>query len=99
MLGEALRLVRVFHDCKLGELAEAIGMSPSYISEIEKGKKTPSLSTLNKYAEFFDTSVSALLFFSEELDKEDRGLLRKSVHVAMRKRLIRFLQIVEDATV
>ena len=74
-------------------------MSPSYISEIEKGKKIPSLSTLNKYAEFFDTSVSALLFFSEELDKEDRGSLRKSVHVAMRRRLIRFLQIVEDVTV
>jgi len=99
MLGEALRLVRVFHDCKLGELAGALGMSPSFISEIEKGKKTPSLSTLNKYAEFFDISVSSLLFFSEELDNEGQESFRKSTRIAMRRRLIRFLQIVEDVTI
>ena len=98
MLGEALRLVRVYHDCKLGELAVALGMSASYLSEIEKGKKIPSMNTLSKYADFFDTSVSALMFFSEELDKEDKQPQRTSVRAAMRHRLIRFLQIVENAT-
>lgn len=94
MLGEALRLVRVFHDCKPGELAAAIGMSPSYISEIESGKKTPSIDTLNKYADFFDTTVSALMFFSEDLEKNKA----KPVKTAVRKKLIRFLQIVENET-
>ena len=94
MLGEALRLIRVFHDCKLGELAEAMGMSASFISEIEKGKKTPSIDTLNKYAEHFETTVSALLFFSEELEKDSTGPTK----AAVRRRLIRFLQIVEDGT-
>ena len=94
MLGEALRLVRVFHDCKLGELAAAIGMSPSYISEIEKGKKTPSIETLNKYANYFDTTVSSLMFFSEELEKDKS----KPVRTAVRKKLIRFLQIIENET-
>ena len=94
MLGEALRLVRVFHDCKLGEFAAAIGMSPSYISEVEKGKKTPSMETLEKYAEYFDTTVSALMFFSEQLDKHDS----KPVKRAARKRLVQFLRIVENGT-
>ena len=61
---------------------------------MEKGKKTPSIDTLNKYAEYFDTTVSALMFFSEELEKDGA----KPVRSAMRKRLVRFLQIVENGT-
>lgn len=94
MLGEALRLIRVFHDCKTRELATALGLSASYISEIENGKKNPSIDTLKKYADFFDTTVSAIMFFSEEIER-DKEL---KVRAATRKRLIRFLQIIEDAT-
>ncbi len=94
MLGEALRLIRVFHDCKTGELAAALGLSASYISEIEKGKKNPSMDTLKKYAEFFDTTVSAIMFFSEDIEK-DKGM---QVRAATRKKLVRFLQIMENAT-
>ncbi len=94
MLGEALRLIRVFHDCKTGELAAALDLSPSYISEIEKGKKTPSIETLNKYADHFDTTVSAIMFFSEDIEKDTE----KPVKAAMRQKLIRFLQIIENET-
>lgn len=93
MLGEALRLTRVFHDHKTSELAAALGLSASYISEIESGTKTPSMETLKKYALYFDTTVSALLFFSESMDK--KGSQKKS---SIRGKLIRFLQIVENET-
>ena len=43
MLSEALRLIRVFHDVKQNELAERFGVSKSYLSEIESGKKLPSI--------------------------------------------------------
>ncbi len=43
MLGEALRLIRVFHDLKQNELARQLGVSQSHLSDIERGEKTPSL--------------------------------------------------------
>ncbi len=94
MLGEALRLIRVFHDSKTGELAKALDISPSYISEIESGKKTPSLDTLKKYADYFDTTISAIMFFAEDLDKDKK----EPVKATARKKLIKFLQIIENVT-
>lgn len=38
MLSEALRLIRVFHDMKQTELAQRLGISKSYLSEIEKDR-------------------------------------------------------------
>lgn len=95
MLGEALRLTRVFHDLKINELAEGIGLSSSFISEIEKGDKSPSMETLKKYADYFRTSVSALMFFAEDLDKNTG---KKSAKTSLRRNLIRFLQIIENET-
>lgn len=94
MLGEALRLIRVFHDCKTRELAQALDISASYISEIESGKKTPSMDTLNKYADHFDTTVSAIMFFSEDLDKDKEDSLKSTA----RAKLIKFLKVIENVT-
>lgn len=72
MFGEALRLVRSFHDMNQSELALALGISRSYLSEIESGKKVPSLDLLQKYASKFDIPLSALVFFSEQVDEPSR---------------------------
>ena len=94
MLGEALRLIRVFHDCKIRELAAALGLSASYISEIENGRKTPSMDTLKKYADYFDTTVSAIMFFAEDIERDKDTPLKATA----RQKLIRFLQIMEHGT-
>jgi transcriptional regulator with XRE-family HTH domain len=94
MLNEALRLLRVFNDLKAVELAEKLSISTSYLSEIEKGKKEPSLDIIKKYAEIFDTSPSTILFFSENLDKEGSSF-KKSIG----RKLIQFLQNIENASV
>lgn len=73
MLHKALRLIRQFHNIKQVELAERIGISKSYLSELESGKKVISLDVLNKYSEAFDIPVSSLVFFSESID--NKGLL------------------------
>lgn len=70
-LNEALRLMRVFHDLSQKELAEKLRISKSYISEIESGKKTPTLDLLNRYSEFFDIPVSSIMFFSESLNSKE----------------------------
>jgi transcriptional regulator with XRE-family HTH domain len=72
MYGEALRLVRSFHDMNQSELAAALGISRSYLSEVESEKKTPSLELLQKYASQFDLPLSALIFFSEQIDEPVR---------------------------
>lgn len=72
MLHEALRLMRVFHDLSQKELAEKLGISKSYLSEIESGKKTPTLELLNRYSDLFDVPASSIMFFGESLNKDTR---------------------------
>lgn len=87
MLNEALRLIRVYHDISQTKLCSELGISNSYLSEIESAKKTPSLDLLNKYSERFGIPVSSLLFFSENLnkpkvtDKLRNGAARKIVTI------------------
>lgn len=68
MLGEALRLVRVYHDLSQSQLCAELGVSNSYVSEIESGKKQPTLELLQKYSAEFSIPVSSLMFFAENLD-------------------------------
>jgi transcriptional regulator with XRE-family HTH domain len=68
MLNKALRLMRVFYDLSQKDLAERLGISKSYLSEIESGKKIPTLDLLNRYSEIFDIPSSSIMFFSESLN-------------------------------
>lgn len=95
-LNEALRLIRVFHDIKIKDLADKLNVSSGFISDIEKGNKNPSLDLIEKYAEYFQTSSSALLFFAEELDKE-KG--RGPFKIAIRNKMLKFLQALEDKNI
>ena len=68
MLNLALKLLRVFHEMKQKELASKLSISTSHLCEIESGKKTPTLSVLNRYAEVFEVPVSSILFLAENLE-------------------------------
>lgn len=68
MLNEALKQIRVFHQIKQVELANNLGISKSYLSEIESNKKTVSMDLLEKYAEYFSVPASSLMLFSENID-------------------------------
>ena len=85
MLNEALRLVRVYHDLTQTQLSYELGISNSFLSEIESGKKNPSLELLGKYGQRFELPVSSLMFFSENLenpkptDKVRLSVARKAI--------------------
>ena len=72
MLGEALKQLRLFHGVKQKDLAIALGLSASYVSEIEKGIKTNiTIDIIEKYSDFFDVKMSDLIIFSEQLSDDE----------------------------
>ncbi len=68
MIHQALKIIRQFHGLTQAELALKLGMSKSYLSEIESGKKSVGYELLEKYSELFDVPVSSLVLFSENMD-------------------------------
>jgi transcriptional regulator with XRE-family HTH domain len=92
-INEALRLLRVFSDTKSKDMAKALDISPSYLSEIESGKKEPTLAIIEKYAKQFKTAPSALLFFAESLSSQKNRITIKQLFV---NKIIGFLQSVES---
>ena len=79
MQHEALRLVRVFHNLNQTALAERLGISRSYLSEIEGGKKPVTLELLKKYATTFNMPLSSLVFFAERVDDGSTEKVRTAV--------------------
>ena len=69
MINRALNTIRVFHEINQKELAEKLKISRSYISEIESGKKKPSLDLIQQYSKVFDVPVSNIFLLSEFLEK------------------------------
>lgn len=68
MISNALRLVRVYHNMSPADTAARLGISRSYLSELETGSKTASIDVLNKYASAFDMPVSSLMLFVENAE-------------------------------
>ncbi len=92
-LNESLRLLRVFHDKQLIELAKDLNISPGYLSGIESNKKKPSIEIIKKYADIFQTTPSAILFFSEELASKK---LNNNFKFTIRNKMLKLLQTIEE---
>jgi len=93
MLNEALRLVRVFHDTNQSQLAEKLEISRSYLSEIESGKKVPSIELLERYASVFDIPPSSLLLFSESLES---NTFAEKTRVSVATKIIKIMNWLSD---
>lgn len=65
-IAETLVELRKQHNVSQEKLAEAIESHQVYISEIEKGKKQPSISILYKIALFYKMSLSELCSLIEQ---------------------------------
>ncbi len=61
-LGERLRAARSARQLSLRDLADRLGLSPSLISQIERGRANPSVSTLYAIVNELDVSLDDLLF-------------------------------------
>lgn len=68
-LNKTLKLLRLSKQWNQVTLAQKIGISRSYLSELESGKKKPSLETLEKYSFAFELSVWKIICLSEKQTK------------------------------
>ncbi len=60
-LGSRVRTLRRKRGWTQVEMADALGIDRSYLSEIETGKKDPSLTILKTIADGFELTLSELL--------------------------------------
>jgi transcriptional regulator with XRE-family HTH domain len=65
MYNRALKTIRQYHRLTQAEIARDLSLSRSYVNELERGHKDPSLDVLTKYAERFDIALSSLMLFAE----------------------------------
>ncbi len=60
-IGDALKLLRGQNRLTLRQVSARTGLSPSYISSVERSLATPSLTTMQKLAVAFGTTVQGLM--------------------------------------
>lgn len=93
-MGRALKLIRIFHRQKQLTLAKRLGISNSYLSEIENRSKPASLDLLTKYSELFKIPVSTLMIFSERLDE---GGAADTIRVKASDKILRMLEWIAES--
>lgn len=72
-LGAAIKFCRQQRNLTQPELARRAGISPSYLSVLEKGKRDPSFSMIEKIARALDVPLSLLIFVATDAS-EIQGL-------------------------
>ena len=60
-VGATIKSLRLAHGWKLGEFATALGMSHSYISNIEAGRKLAPRPLCRKIADALDVPLAAII--------------------------------------
>ena len=94
MLYRALKMLRSYHQFKQIDLAKKLGISNSYLSEIESGEKTISIELLEKYSEIFDIPVSSIMLFSEQIDNNQKP--GSKLKVAAANKILRLLEWIDE---
>lgn len=95
MYDRALKLIRQYHRLSQAELADALNLSRSFVSELEKsGGKKPSIDVLERYASFFKIPVSSLLLFAEQSGSD----LREKSRVFAADKVMKMLEWIEETT-
>ena len=66
-LGRAVREVRTKRGLTQEQVSKASGIAPTYISDIERGVRNPSYTTMVRLAAALETSVGEMATLADEL--------------------------------
>lgn len=76
-LGEVIRKTRVAAGRSLRELAKALGITPSYQSDIENDRRVPSEEVLKRIAELLSLDYEELMALAGRFGEEAERYLRR----------------------
>ncbi len=76
-IGTNVRRLREAHDLTQAELAEAVGIQPRYLQQIEHADASPSLRRLVALAEVLGVDVSELVAPASAMPKRNPGRPRR----------------------
>ena len=93
MINRALKVVRQYHNINQTQLAGKLSISTSYLSELEAGKKEPTLDILQRYSDVFNVPLSSLVVFSETLDGTHNISKARSF---ISKKMVKILEWIAD---
>jgi len=77
-LGQYIKQLRESKDLSLREFASRINKTPSFICDIELGRRNPSQVVLNEMAKFFNIDVGEFEKYDERVPVEDMKKYMKS---------------------
>jgi transcriptional regulator with XRE-family HTH domain len=97
MIGEAFKIIRIFNNLTQQELGRELGISDSYLSQIESGKRTPTLETIQNFSAHFRIPVSRLMFFSEQLGSGE-GEEDRQARLAFGQRILGLLAKIDQVS-
>ncbi|HIH11287.1 TPA: helix-turn-helix transcriptional regulator [Candidatus Woesearchaeota archaeon] len=60
-LGDNIRRIRLAKEMTQGDLCRKLGVDRGYMSNVESGKKNPTLSTIERIAKALDVSIEGLM--------------------------------------
>lgn len=85
--GKALKIVRALADLQQKDVAKLAGLTPGYISLIEKGSRRPSLGTLERISKALGIPNDLLILLASEannLRTRDPGTLHQAAEYLVR---------------
>ena len=95
-LGKRIKIVRQRNGLTQDQLAEQVGLSPKYISGIERGVENPTMDILLRVATMLGVEPYDLFLFgeSEESEKALRKGIEKMVREADREKLQLYFDVI-----
>jgi len=97
-VGKRIKIVRQRHGLTQDQLAEQVGVSPKYISGIERGVENPTMDILLRVAKMLRVEPYDLFLFgeSEESEKALRKGIEKMVREADREKLQLYFDVMRN---
>ena len=76
-LGKTLRIIRVVKGMSLVETATKIGISPSHLSDIERGRKNTTFEVLLGYSKISNIGIDYIYKFAKQLDRAPKKTMNE----------------------
>src|SRR3972149_2149014 len=70
-IGQKIRELRMHQGMKLKELSQKVGVTASFLSQVERGVAVPSIGSLKKISDAFGISITS--FFGESGESKAAG--------------------------